>query len=113
MLNLRISEGRSVTFFEKALLIVGLGATIVGFYLINITYNPAEGITWLMLLAIFSWLSLLLLIVMSSVSTDVKEELSYMMHEQTQETRLLKEITHEMLEELKINREIIKKRRKK
>ena len=102
---------RQVTFFEKVLLLVGIAAAVVGFYLIKVAYNPAEGITWLMLLSIFSWLTLLLLFVVSSVSTDVKEELSQMIKEQTQETRLLKELTHEMLEELRMTRAMTGKKK--
>ncbi|MBN1156771.1 hypothetical protein JXA85_04085 [Candidatus Woesearchaeota archaeon] len=92
---------RKTTMFEKILLIVGLGVTIVGFYLIRIAYLTEQGLTWLMLLTIFSWLTVLILFIVSSLNADVKEELMRILNEQVQETKLLKEISHEQLQEIK------------
>ncbi len=92
---------RKTTVFERILLVVGLGVTVVGFYLIRAAYMTEKGLTWLMLLTIFSWLTVLILFIVSSLNADVKEELMRILNEQVQETRLLKEISHEQLEEMK------------
>jgi hypothetical protein len=92
---------RKTTMFEKMLLLVGLGVTLVGFYLIRMAYLTEKGLTWLMLLTIFSWLTVLILFIVSSLNADVKEELMRILGEQVQETKLLKEISHEQLEEMK------------
>ncbi len=92
---------RKINFFEKVLLIVGLGVTIVGFFLIRAAYMSEKGLTWLMLLTIFSWLTVLILFVVSSLNADVKEELVRILNEHVEETRLLKEIAHEQLVETK------------
>ena len=42
--------------FELILLIVGIGAAVLGFQLINQVYNAESGqISWLMVIAIFNW----------------------------------------------------------
>ncbi|MFH1591725.1 MAG: hypothetical protein ABIC95_07430 [archaeon] len=98
---------RKINFFEKVLLIVGLGVTIVGFFLIRAAYMSEKGLTWLMLLTIFSWLTVLILFVVSSLNADVKEELVRILNEHVEETRLLKEIAHEQLKETREMREML------
>ncbi len=106
----QLSEGfRKVTFFEKAVLIIGLATIAVGFYLIQQVFRIDQKLSWLMLIAIFSWLSLLILIIISSLNADVKEELSDVIRESANETRLLKEITHELLDEIRLLRKVFKK----
>ena len=103
---------RKINLFEKILLVVGLGVTVVGFYLIRMAYMTEQGLTWLMLLTIFSWLTVLILFIVSSLNADVKEELMRILHDQVEETRLLKEIAHEQLEEMKkIKVSLAKKKR--
>jgi len=61
--------------FEIVLLVVGLGAAILGFLLINQAYK-SEGnqLSWLMVIAIFSWLTLLLLFILLSLLVDVSKK---------------------------------------
>lgn len=71
-------SANKMNVFELILLIVGIGAAILGFQLINQAYN-AEGrqISWLMIIAIFSWLTLLILFILLSLIVDVsKRELN-------------------------------------
>ncbi|MBI3033922.1 hypothetical protein HYY72_02085 [Candidatus Woesearchaeota archaeon] len=100
---------KKVTFFEKAVLIIGLFTIAIGFYFIQRIYVIDQQLSWLMLIAIFSWLSLLLLIIISSLNANVKEELSEVIRESADETRLLKEITHQLLDEIKLLRKGVKK----
>ncbi|MBS3096778.1 hypothetical protein J4480_05040 [Candidatus Woesearchaeota archaeon] len=64
--------------FELILLIVGIGAAVLGFQLINQVYNAESGqISWLMVIAIFNWLTLLILFILLSLMVDVsKKELN-------------------------------------
>ncbi len=64
--------------FEIVLLVVGLGAAILGFQLINQVYKAENSqLSWLMVIAIFSWLTLLILFILLSLMVDVsKKELN-------------------------------------
>ncbi|HII30069.1 hypothetical protein COT48_00675 [Candidatus Woesearchaeota archaeon CG08_land_8_20_14_0_20_47_9] len=95
---------RTTTVFEKMLLIVGLAVAFLGFYMINLAYKTGEGLTWLMIVAIFSWLTLLVLFIVSGLNADIKEELVAVIRDHIDETRLLKEISHELLEEIRMLR---------
>ncbi|MBI4439036.1 hypothetical protein HY640_03845 [Candidatus Woesearchaeota archaeon] len=108
MLSALVGLFRRITFFEKAILVVGLFTIIIGFYFIQKVFNVDQRLSWLMLIAIFSWLSLLILIILSSLNAEVREDLSSVIRENAEETRLLKEITYEMLSELKLLRQSMK-----
>ena len=61
--------------FEIVLLIVGLGAAILGFQLINQVYKIENGqISWLMIIAIFNWLTLLVMFILLSLMVDVSRK---------------------------------------
>lgn len=64
--------------FEIVLLVVGIGAAILGFQLINEAYkSQGSQISWLMVIAIFSWLTLLVMFILLSLMVDVsKKELN-------------------------------------
>ena len=67
-----------MNIFELVLLVVGIGASILGFQLINQVYRAESGrLSWLMVIAIFSWLTLLVLFILLSLMVDVsKKELN-------------------------------------
>ena len=64
--------------FELVLLVVGLGAALLGFQLINYVYKlENRQISWLMIIAIFNWLTLLVMFILLSLMVEVsKKELS-------------------------------------
>lgn len=68
----------NMSVFELILLIVGIGAAVLGFQLINQVYNAEGGqVSWLMIIAIFNWLTLLILFILLSLMVDVsKKELN-------------------------------------
>ncbi|MBI3027233.1 hypothetical protein HYY70_03895 [Candidatus Woesearchaeota archaeon] len=72
-----MSESR-MNVFEIVLLVVGIGAAILGFQLINQAYKVESGqISWLMIIAIFNWLALLVLFILLSLMVDIsKKELN-------------------------------------
>ena len=69
---------RNMGLFDIVLLVVGIGAAVLGFQLINQAYRAESGqISWLMIIAIFNWLSLLVMFILLSVMVDVsKKELN-------------------------------------
>ena len=71
-------SANKMNVFELILLVVGIGASILGFQLINQAYNAEGGqISWLMIIAIFNWLTLLILFILLSLMVDVsKKELN-------------------------------------
>ena len=72
-----MAENR-VSVFDIVLLVVGIGAAVLGFQMINQAYRAESGqVSWLMIISIFSWLSLLVMFILLSVMVDVsKKELS-------------------------------------
>ena len=72
-----MAENR-MNIFEIVLLLVGIGAAVLGFHLINQVYRTESGqLSWLMVIAIFNWLTLLIMFILLSLMVDVsKKELS-------------------------------------
>ena len=67
-----------MSVFEIVLLIVGMSAAIMGFQIINQFYrNENYQLSWLMVISIFSWLTLLVMFILMSLMVDVsKKELN-------------------------------------
>lgn len=63
-----------VSAFEIVLLVVGLAASFLGFHLINRAYIVDKEITWMMIIAIFNWLMLLVLFVLLSLTVDTSKK---------------------------------------
>ena len=63
-----------ISTFEIVLLVVGIAASFLGFHLINKTYNLEKEITWMMIIAIFNWLMLLVLFVLLSLTVDTSKK---------------------------------------
>jgi len=64
-----------ISIFDIVLLVVGIGASILGFHLINQAYQAESGrISWFMIIAIFSWLTLLVMFILLSVIVDVSKK---------------------------------------
>ena len=56
--------------FEIVLLIVGIAAAILGFQLINQVYKTEGQLSWLMVISIFNWLTLLIMFILLSLIVD-------------------------------------------
>ena len=68
-------EESKFSVFDIVLLIVGIGAAFLGFHLINQAYTAEKGqISWLMIIAIFNWLTLLVMFILLSVMVDVSKK---------------------------------------
>ncbi len=109
MLGVYHEPSRRISLFEILLLILAILVLIIGFILIRQTFlSEGKSISWLMVGAIFSWLTLLILFVVSELNADVKEELGHILREQVDETRMLKELHQALLEEIHALREDIR-----
>jgi hypothetical protein len=62
-----------ISGFEIVLLIVGIAVAVLGFHLINQAYTLDKGVTWMMVISIFNWLSLLVLFILLSITVDVSK----------------------------------------
>jgi len=60
--------------FEAILFVVGMGAAVLGFQLINQLYTSEGTLSWLMVLSIFSWLILLVLFISLSLTVDIAKK---------------------------------------
>jgi len=101
-------EIRKSTLFEKLLLIVGIAIGIIGFWLINSVYSQNPVVSWQLVTAIFLWLLLVFMVVLTASNEGIKEELSINIKEHTEETKLIKEEISLLKEETKLVREEIK-----
>jgi len=95
---------RKINLFEKILLPVGIALTFFGFYFIFLASKTTTTDAWLKLNVIFSWLSMLFLVVVAATTEDMKEELGSIQKEHITEIKLLREIVHENINELKLLR---------
>lgn len=66
--------GSKISGFEVVLLIVGIAAAILGFHLINQAYSIEKEVSWLMVIAIFNWLMLLVLFISLSLAVDTSKK---------------------------------------
>lgn len=97
---------RKVTFFEKALFIVGIACTLLGFFLINKLY-VAEGqvLSFSMLTVVFLWFLLIFQIVIAATSENQKEEMFIITKELHEETKLMRQVVKDNLLEIKLMRD--------
>ncbi|MBS3131928.1 dimethyl sulfoxide reductase anchor subunit [Candidatus Woesearchaeota archaeon] len=79
------------TIFEKLLLIVGILVGIFGFWFINRVYLNEPVVSWQFLIAVFLWLLLIFIVILTDSNESIKEELGSIMREHIKETKLLKE----------------------
>ncbi len=66
-------DDTQVSVFEIVLLFVGITVAVLGFLFINRVYLIEGKISWLMVIAIFNWLMLLVLFVSLSIAVDVSK----------------------------------------
>jgi high-affinity K+ transport system ATPase subunit B len=65
---------RKISVFELVLLIVGVTTAVLGFQLINRIFTIEKEVSWLMVIAIFNWLMLLVLFISLSLAVDVSKK---------------------------------------
>ena len=103
---------RQINLFEKILLPVGIAVTIFGFYMLVKADLSNSTFAWLKLIALLNWLMLLFLMILAATNEDVKEELAELSREHVMEVKYLKEIANDQLEEMKLLREELTRKKK-
>jgi hypothetical protein len=101
---------RKINLFEKLLLPVGLGLTFFGFYLIILAQRADTLGAWMRLTTVFVWMMLLFIVIVAATTEDMKEELGMIQKEHITEIKIMKELSHNQLEEIKLLRADLKKR---
>jgi len=104
--------GRKINMFEKLLLPVGVGLTLLGFYLIYLADRTGDATAWSRLTAVFTWMVLLFLVIITATTEDMKEELSLIQKEHVTEIKVLREVVHDQLRETKMMRKEFNKENK-
>ena len=81
---------RTPTVFEKLLLVVGIVVVIVGYGLIHKLVLIDNALSWNMIISIFMWMLIILLIVATAVTENVKEEIKAILEKEIEKIRLLR-----------------------
>lgn len=63
-----------ISTFEIVLLIVGITSAFLGFKLISLVHSQEGTVSWMMVIAIFNWLTLLVLFISLSLAVDVSKK---------------------------------------
>ena len=77
--------------FQKLLLFIGISIGIIGFWFINEIYINDPIVSWPFLTVVFLWLLLIFIVILTDSSESIKEELSAIIQEHIEETRLLRD----------------------
>jgi len=72
-MDVQISKPK-ISTFEVVLVVVGITSAMLGFQLINVVHDKEGAISWMMIIAIFNWLTLLVLFVLLSLAVDVSKK---------------------------------------
>lgn len=98
---------RKLNLFEKILLPIAFIVGILGFYML---FSAQQSGAWLETIAVFLWLILIFLMIIAATNEDVKEELSLIVKDQIDETRIIKELNHDLVSEIKLMRQEMKRK---
>jgi len=104
--------GRKINVFEKLLLPVGVGLTFFGFYLILLADRTDTLLGWFRLATVFIWMMLLFIVIVTATTEDMKEELALIQREHVTEIKIMREIVHDQLQEIKLLRQDLKSKNK-
>lgn len=82
---------RPPNIFEKLLLAIGLIVVIVGYGLIHSLVAKQSAISWDLVITVFLWFVLIIMIVITSVTENLKEELAEIIKKETEKLRMLRQ----------------------
>ena len=99
---------RKSNVFERILLPIAFIVGIYGFYLI---FTSNTELAFLKIIAVFSWLILIFLMIIAATNEDVKEEISTIIKDQNEEIKIIKDVSHDSLAELKMLRQDLKRKK--
>jgi len=106
---------RNLTVFEKLILVVGLFVVVAGMFFLQKLLSLSGGeFTSTVLIGVAIWLILIFVLILSAIAENGREELSTIISENSQEIKLLRDISREHLSEVKLLRQtmdqVVKKR---
>lgn len=82
---------RQPNVFEKILLLIGILIVIIGYSFIHKMYlSTGMNLTWDLLNVMFLWLILAVMLIQLAVNENVKEELKLVVQEHLEEIKLLR-----------------------
>lgn len=82
---------RSPNVFEKILLVIGIAVVIIGYGLIHKLILIKNVLSWDLVISIFMWFIIIILIIITAVSENVKEEISEIIKKETAKIRILRQ----------------------
>lgn len=105
---------RNLTIFEKLILVVGLFVVISGMFFLQrlLTLSGGEFTTDVLIGAVM-WLILIFVLILCAIAENGREELGTIIAENSQEIKLLRDISKEHLAEMKLLRHTFSEQSKK
>ncbi|HLP80156.1 MAG TPA: hypothetical protein VK158_05955 [Acidobacteriota bacterium] len=105
---------RKTTVFERFLLIIGIAIVATGIFFVRRMLVVTRGeITTDVLIGIVLWLLLVFTLIIAAIAENAREELGVIMQENSQQIKLLRDISKEQMQELKLLRQELIDTRKK
>lgn len=98
---------RRGNLFEKLIFFIAAIVAFAGFYSIN---NASVDGDWLKLITLFTWLSTISILILVATKENLKSELTKITEEHIIETKMLKNVHDDVLAELKLLRDDLKKK---
>jgi hypothetical protein len=100
---------RKLSFFEYLLLAIGAFIIILGSFLLTIFIQRSIPLFEIMVF-VMMWLILIVVIIISAIAESAREDLGIIIQENNKEIKLLRDISKEHLDEIKLLRQTIGKR---
>ncbi len=99
------ARDRKLTIFEKLILVVGLFVVVAGmFFLQKLLFLSGGQFTTDVLVGVVLWLILIFVLILSAIAENGREELGTIIGENSQEIKLLRDISKEHLAEMRMLR---------
>jgi len=81
---------RGPNVFERMLLVIGIVVVIVGYGIIHKLILINNALTWDVVISIFLWFIIIILIVLTAVAENVKEEIRTIIEKETEKIRVMR-----------------------
>lgn len=108
------ARSRKLTIFEKLILVVGLFVVISGmFFLQKLLLLSGGQFTTDVLVGVVLWLILIFVLILCAIAENGREELGTIIGENSQEIKLLRDISKEHLAEMRLLRHTFSEHSKK
>ncbi|MFT4312192.1 MAG: hypothetical protein ACMXYF_03100 [Candidatus Woesearchaeota archaeon] len=104
-----VKVARRTNVFEKILLVMGLGVVLLGLFLLDRIIGLEEGVTSSVILFVMLWLMLIFMIIGVAIAENIREDLTILIYENSQELKYLRNISQEQIEEVRLLTKLLKK----